>query len=102
MSEPLVSKSVYKVLTDLTGEPRFEVALHLATKELVQFKAEEVEEQIQHFERRYQMDFDHFKQAWDEERIADKHSYEVERDYWEWEAAMTNQERLQEILNSPA
>jgi hypothetical protein len=32
--------------------------------------------------------------------ISDKHSYEVERDYWEWEAAMTDEERLQEMLES--
>jgi len=33
-------------------------------------------------------------------RIADKHSYEVERDYWEWEATVTDEERLRQMLES--
>lgn len=48
----------------------------------------------------YTMDFSAFKRAWDEGRIADKHSYEVERDYWEWEATVTDEERLQQMLES--
>jgi hypothetical protein len=38
MTEPMISKSIYKILTDLTGEARFDLALHLATKELVLLK----------------------------------------------------------------
>jgi hypothetical protein len=38
------------------------------------------------------------KQAWDEGHIADKYTYEVERDYWEWEAAVTDEKRLREML----
>jgi len=52
------------------------------------------------FERRYKTDLEAFKRAWDEGRIADKHSYEVERDYWEWEAAVTDEERLQQMVAS--
>jgi hypothetical protein len=102
MTELVISKSIYKILTDLTGEARFDVALHLATKELVALKLKEVEEQINQFEQRHQMDFNRFSQAWNEDKIADKHSYEVERDYWEWEAAITNRTRLQEMLTSLA
>jgi hypothetical protein len=60
------------------------------------------EEQIKHFEQHYQMDFNLFNRAWDEDKIADKHSYEVQRDYWEWEAAITNRARLEEMLDSLA
>jgi hypothetical protein len=102
MTEPVISKSIYKILTDLTGEARFEVALPLAAKELVRLKLKEVEEQIKQFEQRYHIDFNLFKQAWNEDKIADKHSYEVERDYWEWEAAITNRARLEEMLDSLA
>ena len=102
MTESVISKSIYKILTDLTGEARFEVALHLAMKELVRLKLKEVEEHMKQFEQRYQMEFSLFKQTWNEGRIANKHSYEVERDYWEWEAAVTNRARLQEILDSLA
>jgi hypothetical protein len=29
-----------------------------------------------------------------------QNSYEVERDYWEWEAAVADEERLQQMLES--
>jgi hypothetical protein len=74
------------------------VALHLATKDLVCLKLKETEGQRKRFEERYQMDFEAFKQAWNEGQIPHKHSYEVERDYWEWEAAVTDERRLREML----
>jgi hypothetical protein len=52
------------------------------------------------FREQYGMDFEAFKEAWEQGRIPDKHSYEVEHDYWEWEAAVTDTERLQEMQES--
>jgi tRNA U34 5-carboxymethylaminomethyl modifying GTPase MnmE/TrmE len=98
MIETAISKPIHKILVDLTGETRFDVALHVATKDLVRLKLKEVEEQRKRFEERYQMDFEAFKQAWNEDQISNKRSYEVERDYWEWEAAVTDERRLRETL----
>lgn len=96
--EATISKPIHKILADLTGETRFDVALHLATKDLVRLKLKEAEEQRKWFEERYQMGFEAFKQAWNEGQIPNKHSYEVERDYWEWEASVTDERRLRETL----
>jgi hypothetical protein len=96
--EAIISKPLQKILTDLTGEVRFDVALQIAVKDLVRLKLREAEEQRERFQERYQMTFSAFKQAWDEGRIADKYSYEVERDYWEWEAAVTDEQRLKDML----
>jgi len=98
MNEVTLSKSVHRILADLTGEERFDVALHLATKDLVCLKLKEAEERVKQFEERYRMNFEDFKKAWDKGRIPNKHSYEVERDYWEWEAAMTDRQRFQDML----
>lgn len=98
MAETLISKPIHNILTDLTGEPRLEVALYLAVKDLVRLKLKEAEAQRKQFEKRYRMSFEAFKQAWDEGRIADRHAYEVERDYWEWEAAVTDERRLRGML----
>ena len=70
----------------------------MITKDLMHLKLEEAEEQRRRFEERYQMDFEVFKQAWNEGQIPNKHSYEVERDYWEWEAAVTDERWLRETL----
>jgi hypothetical protein len=98
MYKDVISKPLYQVLSDLTQEPRLEVALSLAIKDLVHLKLKEARELREEFEQRYGMDFAAFKQAWDEGHIADKHSYQVERDYREWEAATTDEERLHQML----
>jgi len=100
MLESAISKPIYQALTDLTQEPRLEVALSLAVKDLVRLRLQEAQKRRMTYERRYKMDFEAFKQAWDDGRIADKHSYDVERDYWEWEAAVTDEERLQQMVAS--
>ena len=102
MSETLISKPIYRVLTGLTQEPRVEVALPLAIKDWVRLKLAEVGVQRRAFENKYGMDFAAFEQAWQEERIADRHSYEVEHDYWEWEAAVSDEEQLIKMLESLA
>jgi hypothetical protein len=100
MLEAVISKPIYRILADLTQESRLEVALPIAIKDLVRLKLKETREQQEAFKQRYGMDFEAFKQAWDEGHIPDKYSYDVERDYWEWEAAVADEERLHQMLES--
>ena len=100
METSVISKPIYQILADLTREPRVEVALPLAVKDWVRLKLKEAVEQKTIFSQRYEMDFESFKRAWHEGRISDAHSYEVERDYWEWEAAVTDEARLSDILGT--
>lgn len=95
-----ISKPIYKILTELTQEPRVEVALPLAMKDLVRLRLKETREQQEGFKQRYGMDFQAFKRAWHAGRIEHAHAYEVERDYWEWEAMVTDEERLREMFES--
>jgi hypothetical protein len=98
MIETNISKPLHRILSDLTGEERFDIALHLATKDLVRLKLKETEEEIVNFENRYKMAFEKFKKAWEKGQIPKKYSYEVEKDYWEWEAAISDQKRLRQML----
>jgi hypothetical protein len=100
MVTDVISKPIYRILSDLTQEPRVEVALPLAVKDLIRLKLKETRERRQEFELRYGMDWATFEQAWQEGRIPDAHSYQVERDYWEWEAVVTDEKRLPEMLAS--
>jgi len=43
------------------------------------------------------MDFPAFKQAWKEGVIKNKYSYEVEQDYWNWEASVSDEARLKQM-----
>ena len=100
MYSEVLSKPLYRVVSDLTQETRVEVALPLAIKDWVGLKLKEARGQQEAFQERYSMDFEAFRQAWHEGRIPGEHTYEVERDYWEWEAAVTDEQRLEEMLES--
>ena len=95
--ENVITKPVYRVLSELTQETRPEVALPLALKELLRLKLSESIEQQRGFEKKYGASFAEFRRAWEHDEIADRYSYAVEKDYWEWEAAMTDATRLHEM-----
>ena len=65
-------------------------------KDLARLKLKEAVEQREQFEKRYGMELATFKQAWSEGRVQAAHSYEVEHDFWEWEAAVTDEANLRE------
>lgn len=100
MLETVISKPIYRVLADLTQQPRVEVALPLAIKDWLRLKLAEADARQRAFEKRYGMDFEAFQRAWQADLIPNRHTYEVESDYWEWEAAVTDQQRLVEMLDS--
>ncbi len=97
-TQTVISKPIHRILTLLTKEPRLEVALPLAMKDLLRLRLKETREQRESLQQRYGMDFKAFKQAWDESRLSNKYSYEVERDYREWEATVTDEAKLREML----
>jgi hypothetical protein len=98
MITDLISRPLYQILTDLTQEQRLDVALALAVKELIRLKLKEATEFRQNFEQRYNMTFETFQSAWDRGQVNDQYSYETERDYWEWEASVTDENRLRVML----
>ena len=100
MLDEVISKPIYQILSDLTQETRIEVALPLALKDWLRLKLAETRAQLATFEQRYGMKYPAFREAWQEGRIESRHSYEVERDYWEWEAAETDEERLRQMHES--
>ena len=100
MLETVITKPIYRILTALTREERVEVALPLAMKDWVRLRLHEAQDQRRTYEQRYGMDFAAFKRDWHADRIPEAHSYETERAYWEWEAIVTDEERLQQIAES--
>ena len=100
MLDEVISKPNCRTLSDLTQETRIEVALPLAIKDWLRLKLAETRAQVSAFEHRYSMKFASFRQAWQEGRIENQHSYNVERDYWEWEAAVADEKRLRQMYES--
>lgn len=100
MYEEAITKPLYQVLRELTRETKVEVALPLAIKDWVRLRLKEVRQQRDSFEQRYGMDFAAFQQAWQTGRIPNAHSRQVEQDYWEWEAAITDEQQLERMLET--
>ena len=100
MLAEVISKPVYQILSELTQESRIEIALSIAIKDWVRLKLKEAKQQRVSFEQQYGMDFLAFKRAWEKGIIPDATSYEVEQNYWEWEASVTDENRLQKMLAS--
>lgn len=43
-------------------------------------------ERLYEFEKKYQLVFNQFKEAWETDESPKKYSYEIEKDYMEWES----------------
>lgn len=97
-SETLViPKPAHNLLRRLTGETRPDVALSLALKDLVRLRREAAARVVAEFEAKYGMPFERFAQKWQAGEIPGAHTYAVEQDYWNWEAAVSDIQALEEL-----
>ena len=99
ISDPLViPKPAYNILRRLTGESRPDIALSLALKDLARLRLEVARATAADLEQKYGIPFEQFAALWQTGKIAEAYSYAVEQDYWNWEAAVTDIQLLEEIL----
>jgi len=98
METVVIPKPAYNVLRRLTGESRPDVALTLALKDLIHFRLDASREKIAAFKQKYNANLAEFEQMWQAGKIAEKYSYPVENDLWEWEAATTDAAAFEEFL----
>ncbi len=90
-------KETARLLTELTGEARPDVAVRLVLKDAVEHRLEIIARGLRHFESKYQMTFPEYKRRWDSEDKPADYSFEAESDYLEWEALITRQARLEKL-----
>ena len=80
------------LLTELVEIPDIGMALRKVLSEYLELKGKALEERIAAFETKWNMSFDEFSRKCAEGILAgDAYSYEVEKDFWEWEQAVTLQ-----------
>ncbi len=63
-------------------------------------------ERLYEFEKKYSLAFKEFKEAWEKDKVPEKFSYEIERDYMEWESLddehdllLSKMRKMKESLN---
>ncbi|KXA89112.1 hypothetical protein AKJ61_03510 [candidate division MSBL1 archaeon SCGC-AAA259B11] len=93
-----ISKSTAKLLKDITGEPRLNSAMRMTIKDALLYRLEKVNAEIEEYEEKYETKFEEFREAWDNDKIQDRYSYEIESDYWKWEELITRREKIEEAL----
>ena len=81
-----LSDKLLRVLEDFTPGADLETKLENLTRENLEHQIRACNEALSHFEAKYGLTFTDFAQAWQEDKVPNKHSHEVERDFMEWEA----------------
>jgi hypothetical protein len=85
MGAVLLDEKLVERLQSFSGETTEAKIVYLA-RETIAAKLKECNERISDYEFRYGMAFKNFSTAWDRDGLPDKHSYQVESDFIEWEA----------------
>lgn len=85
-------------LLEITREPEPDMALINLMHEFIELKLESINEKMKKYERKWNMNFKKFKKACKENKLKkDTYSYEVEKDYREWEALVTLKEYYERL-----
>jgi len=85
-----LSPRLGSLLVRVTETPELEAALWKVLSEYIDLKTASIEERIEAFEKKWGMSFDEFAVRCEADTLGeDPYSYDVESDYWEWEAAET-------------
>jgi len=96
-----IPKTTTVLLTELTGEPRPEVALLLVLKDAIAYRLEKITAGLKVYEDKYGMSFDKYKHLWETVDRPEHYTYEAEMDYLEWEALITRKKRLEGVYAWP-
>jgi len=99
MSTLVLPKGPARVLRDLTGESRPDVALLLVIRDASAYRLEQIEAELRAFEKRYGETFDEYCQRWESEDRSEDYRWEAERDYLEWEALVIRKRRLEDVYS---
>jgi hypothetical protein len=92
-----IPKVALRALTELTGEPRLDVALLLTLQDAVEYRLEKISAAIKTYEEKYGMSFDEFQSCGQEEGIPNQFSHEIESDYLEWDGLISRKRKLEKI-----
>jgi len=84
MSVITLPDNVMRILDVIPGETRQDRLVNLVLEAIVA-KLKECDARIVGFEAKYGMSFEDFQRAWKEKLVGDSFSYNLEKDYMEWE-----------------
>lgn len=81
-----VSPQIGEFLIKVTHLPDIDAALKKVLTEYIDLKVADIGGKIKRYESKWKMTFKEFEEACKNNKLkADTFSYEVEKDFWEWE-----------------
>ncbi len=89
--------STARALRELTGETRPDAALLLVLRDAIAYRQAQIEAGLRAFEDKYGMSFEEYRQQWESTERDEDYHWEAERDYLEWEALVTQKQRLENV-----
>lgn len=95
-----ITTNISKVLMDITGEPRPEIAIVELMTDAIDHRIEKIESEIKKYEEKYSMTFAEFKGKFDRDEIPDSYSYNVETDCLEWEGLESRLSNYKSLLSN--
>jgi len=95
---PVMSPKLGEVLVKTTHSKDIDDALNRIFSEYLELKLKKLQQIIGKFEKKWKMSFEKFKKHIKEKTLkADTYSFNMEKDYWQWEEAETLKKHYEEI-----
>lgn len=80
-----IDKDIYNALVESFGEDMLKDKIDDILLSAIESKVEQYSREILKFEEKYGKTFKDFEQMWDKGTIKNKHGYETESDFIDWE-----------------
>lgn len=80
-----IDKNLYRALVESFGQEVMKDKINSLLVSAVENRLEKYIRDILSFEKKYGLTFREFETKWDEDKLENKHSHEVEGDFMDWE-----------------
>jgi len=80
-----IDNNLYKALVESFGQEVIKDKINTFLVSALETQLEKYTDEILEFEKKYGTSFNEFEKMWDEGKIENKHSHEIERDFMDWE-----------------
>jgi hypothetical protein len=95
---PVMSPKLGEVLIKTTHSKDLDDALNKIFSEYLELKLKTLLETIDEFQKKWGMSFEDFKRHFKEETLKENaYSFDVEKEFWQWEEAETLKKHYDEI-----
>ncbi len=95
---PMPAK-IGEILIKTTKSNDLDEALYKILEDYLHLKIKNLEEIIFNFQKKWGMDFDEYKSRIAQKTLKEDYSFECEKDFWEWEEAVTLKNHYEKIKN---